>query len=108
MTPIDRRRFAATLAALGLSSTPAMFADAKAEPEVLQLSRNGWMPNNERLPVLLYRSAIQAGGRDPAAVFEQAFTRNGWPPQWRNGVTTFTTTTRPRTRCWVLWRARRG
>jgi len=89
MTPIDRRKFAATLAAIGLSSNPAMFADAKAQPEVLQLSRNGWMPNNERLPVLLYRGAIQANGRDPAAVFEQAFTRNDWPPQWRNGVYDF-------------------
>ena len=90
MTPIDRRKFAATLAAIGLSSNRASFGEGKlAEPEVLQLSPNGWMPNNERLPVLLYRGAIKANGRDPAATFEQAFTRNGWPPQWRNGVYDF-------------------
>ena len=57
--------------------------------EVLRLSRNGWVPNNDRLPVLLYRRAIQAGGADPAAKFESIFSKNGWPPQWRNGVYTY-------------------
>lgn len=55
-------------------------------PEVLRLARKGWMPNNEHLPVLLYRSAIDIAGSDPAARFEAIFQRNGWPPQWRNGV----------------------
>ncbi len=47
------------------------------------------MPNNERLPVLLYRNAIPVAGADPAALFEAAFTHNGWPPQWRDGVYDF-------------------
>ena len=59
------------------------------DPQILRLSRNGWMPNNEHLPVLLYRGAFATGGDDPAARFEQAFQRNGWPPQWRNGVYDF-------------------
>lgn len=59
------------------------------EPEVLALRRNGWMPNNERLPALLYRGAISIEGRDPAANFEGTFTKNGWPSAWRNGVYSF-------------------
>jgi uncharacterized protein YjlB len=58
-------------------------------PEVLQLSANGWMPNNPRIPVLLYRRAISTTGRDPAAAFEEMLRRNEWPPQWRNGVYPF-------------------
>ena len=58
-------------------------------PELLRLSPNGWMPNNPRLPVLLYRQAVRAASADPAQAFEEVFQRNGWPPQWRNGVYPF-------------------
>ena len=47
------------------------------------------MPNNPRLPVLIYRNAVAVGGSDPAATFEDLFLRNGWPPEWRNGVYPF-------------------
>jgi uncharacterized protein YjlB len=58
-------------------------------PEVLQLAANGWMPNNPRLPVLIYRAAVPAEGSDPATTFEALLARNGWPPEWRNGVYPF-------------------
>src|ERR1035441_6704157 len=91
---LSRRRFSKILTALGLS--PAMSAlgsegvangagGGPADPEILRLSRNGLMPNNPHLPVLLYRAAIAPRSDDPAAVFEVLFTRNGWPPQGRNG-----------------------
>jgi uncharacterized protein YjlB len=50
------------------------------------LERNDWLPNNPNLPVLLYPRAIAVDGSDPAARFEQLFSANGWPPQWRDGV----------------------
>jgi uncharacterized protein YjlB len=55
-------------------------------PDVLQIEANGWMPNNPRLPVLLYRAAVPIARGDPAVAFETLFQRNDWPPQWRNGV----------------------
>lgn len=84
---MNRRRFGTALAVLGVGMGTEMFADT-GEPEALQLKRNGWMPNNERLPVLLYRGAFPLQG-DVATEMERAFERNGWPPQWRNGVYDF-------------------
>jgi uncharacterized protein YjlB len=95
---MDRRTFTAMLGALGLGSVRA-FADSSEgeitggggarDPEILRLSRNGWMPNNEHLPVLLYRGVMHSHGDDAATQFEQIFERNGWPAQWRNGVYDF-------------------
>ncbi|MBM3725127.1 MAG: cupin [Acidobacteria bacterium] len=79
---LDRRRFQTLLTAIGVN------AQAAASPEQLRLARNGWMPNNERLPVLLYRGVLAASSAGAEAL-EGMFRRHGWPPQWRNGVYPF-------------------
>jgi uncharacterized protein YjlB len=83
---MNRREFGTGMAALGVLATAP--AKSLGEVERLQLSRNGWMPNNERLPVLLYRRAFVVSPSS-ADKMEEAFERNGWPPQWRNGVYDF-------------------
>ncbi len=82
---MNRRQFGLAMAALRLA--PEAHREGKTEVEKLRLSRNGWMPNNERLPVLLYRRAFL--DRDVADRMEDAFKRNFWPAQWRNGVYSF-------------------
>jgi len=57
------------------------------KPETILLKENGWMPNNARLPVLLYRGAVEKTSADETAkALEKMFAANDWPPEWRNGV----------------------
>lgn len=56
------------------------------ETETFILHQKDWVPNNERLPVLLYRGAVQAEGKKAAEAFERLFADHGWPPQWRDSV----------------------
>ena len=83
---MNRRQFNAAVAAVGIDA--AAGAAPRLDMETLHLSRNGWMPNNDRLPVLLYRRAFDTNA-DAAATMEETFQRNAWPAQWRNGVYTF-------------------
>jgi hypothetical protein len=71
---LTRRRFGQMLTALGLAPAVGQSLNTRTaegeltgaaggagDPQVLRLSRNGWMPNNEHLPVLLYRGALGDG-----------------------------------------------
>jgi uncharacterized protein YjlB len=60
------------------------------KPELLRFRDDGEMPNNPRLPLMVYRAAVRLDrGYDPAAVFEEIFARHGWRDSWRDGVYDF-------------------
>jgi uncharacterized protein YjlB len=59
-----------------------------SEPQAILLPQSGAIPNNPRLPVLIYAKCFDASG-DGATVVEALFHKNGWPPQWRNGIYEF-------------------
>lgn len=61
---------------------------APSPPEVLLLGNNGKMPNNPRLPVLLFRRLFQAE-RELTEKLEALVRQHGWTPEWRNGVYPF-------------------
>lgn len=64
-----------------------MMPKRSAEPETVWMHRNGWVPNNEAYPVLVYRNVIEGDeGDDLASNIEATFATNGWPPEWRDGV----------------------
>lgn len=90
---MERRVFNSILAGMGLSlGKGGVRSAAAATPvrtESFLLQKNDWVPNNQKLPVVLYRNALSIDGPDPAANFENLFQQNDWPPQWRNGVYSF-------------------
>jgi uncharacterized protein YjlB len=56
-------------------------------PLALMFADDGAIPNNPRLPFLLYRGAIDLSGTpDPEEVIEKTFSRYGWGDMWRNGI----------------------
>jgi uncharacterized protein YjlB len=58
-----------------------------AEPIALTFADDGSIPNNPRLPFLVYRGAVDlSGSPNPEDVIEKAFARNGWGNHWRNGI----------------------
>jgi uncharacterized protein YjlB len=63
---------------------PQAASDARCD--ALMLAPNGWVPNNTRLPVLIWHGALDPREGDLAARFEALFTHNGWPAQWRDGI----------------------
>ena len=59
----------------------------QVEPQALIFADDGSIPNNPRLPFLVYRNAIDLSGTpDPEAVIEKTFARHGWGEMWRNGI----------------------
>ena len=56
--------------------------------ESLSLAPTAAIPNHPRFPALIYHDVV-AGAGDAAAALEALFARNGWPPQWRDGVYAF-------------------
>lgn len=51
--------------------------------ETIFFQPSGWVSNNPRLPVLVYRGLFADGGPPD---FERRFDANGWTGIWRNGV----------------------
>jgi uncharacterized protein YjlB len=59
----------------------------KRKPRTFRFRDDGFVPNNGKLPLVLYRSPVRlARSFDPAAVFEELFQSNGWGDSWRNGI----------------------
>jgi uncharacterized protein YjlB len=62
-------------------------APTKQEPATLMFADDGSVPNNPRLPFLLYRRVINlAGTPDPELAVEKVFRANDWGDLWRNGI----------------------
>lgn len=69
------------------SVAEARKAARKVEPERFLFKDDGAIPNNPKLPFLVYKDCVKLeGAADPAAIFEALFASRGWGQSWRNGV----------------------
>src|SRR4051812_24620592 len=50
------------------------------------INDDGSIPNNPRLPLLIYQGALKLPEKDPAAMIEQLLSANNWSGSWRNGI----------------------
>ncbi|MFO1055649.1 MAG: cupin domain-containing protein [Dongiaceae bacterium] len=55
------------------------------EPEAIVFAADGGVPNNPRLPLLLYRGVLSLEG-DAAKACLDRFAGHGWTAGWRNGI----------------------
>src|SRR5262245_34237964 len=62
-----------------------------AEPAVrsILLKDDGVIPNNPRLPLLIYHGALNLPPREAAAAIERLLESNHWGGSWRNGIYTY-------------------
>jgi len=58
--------------------------DVAMKPEVYHLRDDGQVPNNAKLPLVLYRGAFDAGAIAQDVIAH--FTDNGWSGAWVNGI----------------------
>jgi uncharacterized protein YjlB len=63
----------------------------QTRPLTLTFADDGRVPNNQQLPVLLYRGAFAIEGvTNPERLLVDAFTRNHWGHVWQNGIYPYT------------------
>jgi uncharacterized protein YjlB len=59
------------------------------EPQRHLFEDDGTIPNNPRLPFLVYPGALDPASSDLAALCEAVFAANRWDRSWRNGIYPF-------------------
>ena len=60
-----------------------------SQPEKHLFADAGEIPNNPRLPLLIYKEVISARGEQSAEIFEALYVKNDWKAAWRYGVYPF-------------------
>ena len=73
---------------LNIMNTNAQI-NMNVDVQILKLEENGNFPNNESLPVLLYKSVFDFNDENPASTIEKVLAENNWAGSWRNGIYNF-------------------
>ena len=57
--------------------------------ECVFLTESDGMPNNDKLPLILYRAAVDLDDEEPESVFEKTFAQHGWGNGFRGDTFPF-------------------
>lgn len=72
------------------SRTEALASVRNVRPVRMKFRDDGYIPNNPKLPMLLYRKVMRfQRNHDRAATLEAVFEEHSWGQAWRNGVYDF-------------------
>jgi uncharacterized protein YjlB len=73
------------------SQADERFPDILQTPQVAVhlLEDDGSIPNNQKLPLLVYQAALNLSGQNPASTVGSLFRANNWGGFWRNGTYSF-------------------
>ena len=65
--------------------------EINSDPEVLAhlIKDDGTFPNNEFLPLLIYKKVFPGGEKVDPGLIERTFGKNRWGASWRNGLYPF-------------------
>jgi uncharacterized protein YjlB len=76
---------------LGVPSRGEALAQLRPrKPLRMKFRDDGYIPNNAKLPLLIYRKVVRFDRRhDPAATLEAIFNAHSWGEAWRNGIYDF-------------------
>ena len=85
------KRLAEKATGLGVPSREEALANVRdVKPLRMKFRDDGYIPNNPRLPLIYYRTALHfSREHDPAAVLEAVFNAHSWGQAWRNGIYDF-------------------
>ena len=63
-------------------------AEGAQNPVIIahQLADNGVIPNNPKLPLMIYKEALKLPEREAAESIEELLRANQWGGSWRNGI----------------------
>jgi uncharacterized protein YjlB len=68
---------------------PTQQVNQLADVKAILLAGDGAIPNNPKLPVLVYRGVLRLGGAGATARVRELFARNEWAGSWVNGIYDF-------------------
>jgi uncharacterized protein YjlB len=73
---------------MNAQNLPESLVEHVREPDVAKHLLEGYdtFPNNEACPLLTYEGVVKLPSDDPARIFEELFSANGWRGSWRNGI----------------------